>query len=376
MAPDAPHALMIGGGIAGLASAIALGNRGWRCTVLERDPGRRRRGQGLLLPPSGREALRTLGVTGIEASGTAIERFDLCHRDGRTEARFAIGGALGLLHRDLVALLERALPPTTTVVGCRCSALETDADGQVRAVASEDGRHWRGDLIVGADGVRSSCRQRLFPEARLTPTLTTELVLAIEAPDLARRLGSTCRKYQDPQAGLALGLLPSGRGHLVLFAQFDTSRHAPSAETTARELLRHHFGGWNPLLDRVLADLEPTNAHLWHTTDLDPLPRLHHGNLVLVGDSGHPLLTITSQGVASALADALELQAVLDGLTPRDPEALRAALERYSSSRLPVLRELVREGRAKRQQFLRPDGAGAVLSAPLVGYDHCEAEPA
>jgi flavin-dependent dehydrogenase len=59
----------------------------------------------------------------------------------------------------------------------------------------------------------------------------------------------------------------------------------------------------------VLAELVPGGAHLWHTTDLDPLHQLHRDNVVLLGDSAHPMLPFTSQGSSSALEDALRLAA-------------------------------------------------------------------
>lgn len=362
-----PQALIVGGGVAGLASAIALGRRGWRCTILERDPRHRRPGHGILLPHCGQQTLEQLGVEGIGAASAAISAFELHDRDGSPLQRFPIAGSLALLHRDLLALLGRALPPGITVVDRRGIGLEEGADGRLQ-VMTDDGQRWRGQLIVAADGVRSACRRALFPQARLTPELVTEIVLDLHAPALVRHLAGTCRKFLDPGGGLALGLMPCRNGQLVVFAQFATALHPAVTAATSAAFLRQRFGGWTALLDDVLRDLHTSSAHIWHTTDLDPLPRLHQGHVVLVGDSAHPLLTFTSQGTATALAGALRIRDALDGVDPWDHHALSAALARYSASRLPELARLVREGREKRRQFLSPGQRSSRPLAPLVDF--------
>lgn len=363
-----PEALIVGGGIAGLAAAIGLAGVGWRCTILERDPQHRRAGHGLLLPASGHEALQRLGVRGIEAASAPIRAFELCRRDGSLLERFPVPGALGLLRRDLVALLRQALPATVRLVAGRVLALEARGTGAF-TVVDEERQRWGADLIVAADGVHSACRPTLFPEARLTPERVTELVLSLADPALSRELAGRCRKFQDPASGLALGLLPCRGERLVAYAQFATARHpAPGRQGEVAAFLGSRFGGWNPLLDRLLAALSPASSHLWHTTDLDPLPRLHRGNAVLVGDSAHPLLPFTSQGSAAALEDGLCLAAALDGADGRDPQERTLALERYSQQRSRALRPLVQQGRDLRHRFLDPASAAAAPVAPLAGF--------
>jgi salicylate hydroxylase len=360
------HALIVGGGIAGLATAIGLARLGWQCTILERDPVQRRVGHGLLLPAAGRTSLERLGLRDIEAASTPVESFALHHRDGSPLELFSIPGSLGMMRRDLVAVLRSALPDSVRLESGRVVGLEADGRGGFQVV----GAWWRrrADLIVAADGVHSACRRSLFPEARLTPERVTELVLSLADPGLAQELAGSCRKFQDPSSGLALGLLPCRGGRLVAYAQFATGRHAaPGREREVVPFLRKHFGGWNPLLDGVLERLTPEASHLWHTTDLDPLPHLHRGNVVLVGDSAHPLLPFTSQGSAAALEDALCLARQLDGADGRSPQGVDRALKAYSRQRGLELLPLVREGRALRHHFLDP-AAAACPVAPLAGF--------
>ena len=365
-APSPPQAVIVGGGIAGLASASALALEGWQCTVLERHHPQQRVGHGLLLPATSRAALDQLGVKGLEGASTPIESFELFHKDGAAQKRFAIPGSLGLLRCDLVELLQRSLPSSVRVVNGRCVGLEADGERAFQVVG-EDRRRWRAELIVAADGVGSPCRQSLFPEARLTPELVTELVLSVENPPVTHQLAGCCRKFQDQDAGLAIGLLPCRAGKLVVYAQFATARHPAPRPGEFLPFLRRHFGGWNPLLERVLAEMVPGGAHLWHTTDLDPLDQLHRENVVLLGDSAHPMLPFTSQGSSAALEDALRLAAVLRGTNGSNPGELRDALKRYSAVRCPELVPLLEEGRELRRLFLDP-ACMPIPMAPLAGF--------
>ena len=130
----------MGGGIAGLASAITLSRLGWTCTILERDPGHRRLGHGLLLPAAGRDSLEQLELRGIKAASSPVECFALHQRDGTPLELYAIPGSLGLLRRDLVSLLRHALPDSVRLEGRRVVGLEADGDGGFQVVGV---RGWR-----------------------------------------------------------------------------------------------------------------------------------------------------------------------------------------------------------------------------------------
>lgn len=361
-----PGALIIGGGIAGLASALALTRLGWRCTILEPKARPHRSGKGLLLPPCGHSALKRLGVQNVPAASSAIHHFQLCGRDGSLLQSFPIPGSLSLLHRDLHKLLLETLAQGTDQIDQCCTGLEAGAHGKQHILMGDGGR-CTADLIVAADGVGSICRRALFPEAMLTAEQVTEVVLVTAAPALVEQLAGCCRKLQDQAAGLALGLLPCRDGQLLLYAQIATARH-PIPTAGSSDCLRRLFQGWMPQIDALLAQLSNEPIHIWHTTDLDPLPRLHHDNVVLVGDSGHPMLPFTSQGVATALEDALQLAAALEGVDPDDSSAVRAGLARFSSSRMAPLAHLLREGRERRREFLEPAHAAHGSRAPLVGF--------
>jgi len=362
-----PQAVIVGGGIAGLASAIGLARAGWRCTMLEPSSHQRGLGHGMLLPPPARAALERLGVGPIKAFTAPIDAFAIHHPDGTLQRRFAIPGSLSVLHRDLLAQLEQAMPADVRRHSERCVGLEGNPELGY-TVLGASGQRWGGQLIVAADGVGSLCRAALFPRARLTAEQVSELGLVVPHVPLAPEQRGSCRKFQHPSAGLALGLVPCRNRQMVLYAQIATHRHPLPNPAEAHRFLQQHFSSWNPELQALLTNLDPASrVHRWRTTDLDPLPALHRGNVVLVGDSGHPMLPFASQGAAGAMEGAMRLSTLLEHLDD-DPQSLSNALARYSASRLPELTPLLLEGRALRRHFLEPGGVAQGAVAPLAGF--------
>jgi 2-polyprenyl-6-methoxyphenol hydroxylase-like FAD-dependent oxidoreductase len=161
------RAIIIGGGIAGLASALALTRRGWRVEVLERAPEFTEAGAGLSLWPNALRALDALGV-GEPVRRRAVLAGQVGIRDaaGRWLSRAGAAdlerryGPAAMIHRaDLLTVLRATIPgealrPGTTVTGVRPDGTVVHSGGESRA-----------DLVVGADGVRSVTRQSVWPDS-------------------------------------------------------------------------------------------------------------------------------------------------------------------------------------------------------------------
>ncbi len=160
-------AIIVGGGIGGLATALALGQRGWQLEVLERAPSFGEVGAGLSLWPNALRALDLLGVGGSvrgravlagqagirNAAGRWLTRTDTAELERRY-------GPTAMVHRaDLLAVLRAAVPGEAlrsgiTVTGVRPDGTVVHSGGESRA-----------DLIVGADGIRSVTRTSIWPGA-------------------------------------------------------------------------------------------------------------------------------------------------------------------------------------------------------------------
>src|SRR6267378_3199873 len=161
--------LVVGGGIGGLAAALALKRVGVRASVFERAPEIREVGAGLTLWSNAVKALRQLGVADkILALGSILERNKTITPEGKvlneqdvTDVAQEAGAPCVLAHRaDLQRTLLEALPAEEVHPGHACVGVDATADGVVARFAN--GREERGDLLVGADGIRSVVREHVL----------------------------------------------------------------------------------------------------------------------------------------------------------------------------------------------------------------------
>ena len=132
--------------------------------------------------------------------------------------------------------------------------------------------------------------------------------------------------------------------------------HAPEAK---RSFARKLAGDWASPIPHLLQVTNFSRVHLWQPVDTDLVPQFHHGNLALVGDAAHPLSPFTSQGVSSAISDAVVLAREVESSLTAD--GLSPALERYSAERRQQCQPFVAKGRALMQRFLEPLAQEQVL---------------
>lgn len=167
---DGRRAIIVGAGIGGLATAIALARRGWQVQILERAAEIGEAGSGLTVWANGLRALDVLGV-GAQVRARAMADTDAGIRDpgGRwltrtdtDELARRFGEVVMIPRTDLFEILRGALPPDSVRLGCAVTGVD-DLDGGVEVAYS--GGVATGDLVVGADGIHSAVRHAVFSGA-------------------------------------------------------------------------------------------------------------------------------------------------------------------------------------------------------------------
>jgi salicylate hydroxylase len=349
--PRTPRILIVGGGIGGLAAALALERQRAEVILCEQTPRLSEIGAGIGLAPNAIKALRALGleekINAIAwASDYAVIR---SWRDGRAISRTYQGdyrekfGAPSITaHRaDLLGVLAGALSTTDVRLGLRCVGIETRARGAAARFA--DGSVIEADIVVGADGIHSKVRESLF------------------GADAPRFTGCICWRGMAPAdavprdintADVTLWMGP--RGHVVHYLVrrgelLNIVAHVDSDDWTEESWTREcsvdevmaTYAAWNPALTRVFP--ASTRWYKWALYDRDPPERWSKGRATLLGDSAHAMLPYLGQGAAMAIEDAC----VLAGLIARAGDDIDGALLAYERMRLPRAREAVLGSRAR-----------------------------
>ncbi|MDB5240382.1 MAG: monooxygenase [Spirosoma sp.] len=304
-----PTFTIIGGGIAGLTTAIALHGIGIDATVFETAPVMHPLGAGLGLAANAVQAFQRLGIADeIIQAGRQLDAFSILDERGdvvtRTDSR-AISHRYGInnfaIHRaDLHRVLLSHLSPSVLHTGRRVVQIDEQPDS-IRVVF-EDGTSHRTDYLLVADGVHSLCRQQLVPGS------------------VPRYSGYTCWRGVVHQPGNTLheatetwgssgrvGIVPLTNERVYWFACVN----APGRDEQMRRLtgrdLASRFRDYHAPIPNLLAQT-PDEHLLWNDiVDLKPLPRYAFGGILLLGDAAHATTPNMGQGACQAIEDAVVL---------------------------------------------------------------------
>jgi 2-polyprenyl-6-methoxyphenol hydroxylase-like FAD-dependent oxidoreductase len=342
--PASVDVAVIGGGIGGLAAAIALRRVGVDAHVYESAPSLRAAGAGLLLSPNAMQLLGRLGVAdAVAAAGVRVEggelhdaRSGLLQRVDFSDAVSRYGAPTVAIHRQrLHAILAAALPPDRLHLAAACVGVET-ADGRAR-IRFADGGLVDAGLAVGADGLRSTTRTHVAPAARLRYSGQTSWR---GVADFAPPAGGAVASREIWDAGRRFGYAPVAPGETYWFATLD----APAGETDpplgAPARLARTFAAFPAPVGALVAATDAERVVRTDIHDVEPFRGWSRGRVVLLGDAAHATTPNLGQGAAQAIEDAWVLADRVAALGVGD-----AALRAYEAVREPRARHVILRSR-------------------------------
>jgi 2-polyprenyl-6-methoxyphenol hydroxylase-like FAD-dependent oxidoreductase len=345
---DIVRALVIGGSMSGLLAALALRSRGWDVAVYERAAEQLAgRGAGIVAQPELKAALRALGLDPDRDLGVEVPWRLMFARDGRVTHRMPIAQTMTAWDR-VFHLLKAALPEANYHGGKELRRVE-QGDRVIAHFA--DGSAEEGDLLVGADGIRSTVRQQylpavaplyagytawrgLIPEAAFPPALHAQLFehFAFCLPDNEQMLGYP---VAGPDNDLRLG---HRRYNVVWYRPASESQELPRLLTDEAGrthtlsippplIAREVVAAMREAAARVLAPQFNAMVTLCEQPFLQPIydlevPRMAFGRVAIVGDAAFVARPHIGAGVAKAADDALALADAL-AANPDVEEALK-----------------------------------------------------
>jgi 2-polyprenyl-6-methoxyphenol hydroxylase-like FAD-dependent oxidoreductase len=320
---SADDIIIVGGGLGGLATALALGRAGRRVRVLEQAQEFGAIGYGIQLGPNVFPMFERLGIKdAVIAAGDIPEACILVDAfTGEEVVRLPTGATLKarfghpylIIHRiDLHhALIEacRACPTVTLVPGALAVRFEDGGSGVT--VETADGRRFEGAALIAADGLRSGVRASLRNESepRQSGYVAHRTLLPMDqVSDTVPRRNVHLRIGP----GFHIVHYPLRHGTVLnMVAVFRTSTYLEKLDIAAyRAEIDRTYAKAHPLMHTMLAMMDLTRR--WPIADRDPIRQWHRGRVALVGDAAHPTLQSLAQGACMAIEDGVCLAALIE----------------------------------------------------------------
>ena len=335
----AQQIVVIGAGISGLATTVALQRRGHKVTVIEERTDTSS-GAGISIWPNALAALDEIGLgDAVRAAGGRVTAGALRWRDGtwlRHPAKERLVKALGeplvVIRRSaLTRVLADALDDGTVHHGLSALQIVTTADG-VRITVSDNTTR-DASAVIGADGTRSVVARHLsgaLADHYVGYTAWRGVADCAIDPDVAGEVLGP---------GIEFGHVPLGSDRTYWFA----TERAPAGQVARQgelDYLKTRFASWADPIPAVLAATDPGGVLRNDLYDRDQARQWSRGPVVVVGDAAHPMRPHLGQGGCQGLEDAAVLARFVDG-----DDDVAAAFARFAAFRRPRVRALVRESK-------------------------------
>ena len=343
--------LVAGGGIGGLAAALALVRQGFTVTVLEQAPEIGEIGAGIQLGPNAFHAFDALGV-GDKARGRAVYTDYMVMHDALDEYQVGkiptgeaflkrFGNPYAVIHRQDIhnSLLEGAQETGKVqfITNTRVERVEQDSD--TVTVHCTNGKTYTGQALIGADGGKSVVRAQYVNDP---PRVTGHVVYraVVEKKDFPENLQwNAASIWVGPNCHLVHYPLRGGEQYNVVVTFHSRNKEEWGVTDGSKEEVQSYFQGI-AAKPRQLIDL-PKTWKRWATADREPIDTWVFGRATILGDAAHPTTQYMAQGACIALEDAVTLG-----------EALRVnhndwtkALALYQKSRVARTARIVLSGR-------------------------------
>ncbi len=346
-----------GGGLGGLAAALALSSIGVQARISEQAEVLAEVGAGIQLSPNAMLVLRALGLEAqVKAAG--FEPAAAVIRDYRTGGAYLTAPLAGAcdqrygapyihIHRaDLHAVLLAAARDAGVTIETGARAVGYDRSATRPALLFEGGLRADADLLIGADGLNSAIRAQMAPDE--APVFTGQvawrgLVRAQNLP--AGLIPPDATVWAGPGRHFVAYYVRGG--DLVNFVAVEERsnwRGESWTETGDKAVLSAAFDGWPPEVTGLIDQVDET--FLWALFDRRPLPCWSDGPVTLLGDACHPMPPFMAQGAAMAIEDAYVLAKCVEA-----DANLPHALRRYEGLRKPRTTKVLNQARANADLF-------------------------
>jgi len=353
--------LIAGGGIGGLTVALCCLHFGHEVTVFEQATTLGDVGAGIQLPPNAMKVFEALELTDIITESAfrpeAIEA--RMGESGRHVFKIPLaqqaierwGSPYLHIHRaDYIEALKKVLMKRAPQA-LRLSSTITDFRQHETGVTLklQDGAEFSGDVLIGADGIKSTIREKLFgpDKAKFTGNVAWRAVVPIERIETHMPNHTACVWMGRGRHAVTYRLRGGEFANFVGVVERDDWREEGWAEKGKIEDALRDFEGWYPTITQVIESIEPNSLFRWALFDRAPFSNWTEGHVTLLGDAAHPMLPFLAQGAAMAVEDSWILAQEIS----QSGRSISKSLEAYQDLRFTRSRKVQTASKANMKTF-------------------------
>ena len=364
--------LVVGLGISGIATAIRLHKLGWEPVLIERAPERRKGGYFIALFGTGKASAERFGVldTLVDRRSPRMATYEIDRANRRHKGMSFVdapGAPRPLLRGDMENSLFSALPEDVELrFSTVPTRLEQDAHGaDVTMTHTKSGTTTteRFDLVVGADGMRSTVRQLVFgPHEDFFYPLNYMIgacVLRNPVPGYATHEGLVLA-----ESGRSAWVFPFANHNPTVLFSYRVDDVASQFLGRPTESLRKAYGPekTGPVLSHLLDEFEAADEYLFDSTNQVRMKSWHKGRVVLVGDSAWCLTLYSGMGASSGMAGG----ELLGNMLEKYPDDVERALSQWEAKLRPFISNMQLHGLKARQLFTPSNEAQRILRGATI----------
>ena len=330
--------ILIGGGIGGTATALALHREGFYPVVYERVKELKEVGAGIALWANATHVLKKLDLLEqAKEVGIITTNYQFNSQNGKELVNIPVNSfelpTIGIHRADLHELLWRRLPKKQFVLGETFERFSLSENRVCAHFAS--GLMVEGDALIGADGLRSKVRSKLFGEQPpIYRNFTTWRGLTNHVPDTYRP--GYIKEFLG--RGKGFGFMMLGKNRMYWYAAASATENQPDAPIGRKKELENMFQDWFDSIAELIAATDETDIIKTDLYDRVPALPWSKQNITLLGDAAHLTLPTLGQGACMALEDALVItNCLVESSTPA------AAFQNYESQRFSRTKSIVEQ---------------------------------
>ena len=333
---------IVGAGIGGLTAALTLKKSGHNPTIYEKSELLSELGAGVQLSPNANRVLKYLGIMeDLKKEIFEPEAFQfLNYRTGRVLAEHSLkelstktyGFPNYDIHRaDLQKVLLNKVEEEGIKINTNMKVIDVGNE-ENKAYIKINEEKIKADIVIGADGIHSVVREKLFEkkESSFTGNVAWRMLIPVDSLPRDLILPDTT-VWLGPKKHFVSYHVSGGKNlNCVCLVEQDGWKNESWSERGNIEDLREVYNGWNQTIERLLKIANPNTLYRWALHDRPPMKQWSKGRIILLGDAAHPMLPFLAQGAAMAIEDGAVLASSLSSF-----DNIELGLDDYENKRKP-----------------------------------------